>query len=219
MATPFLCHCNHIAAPAVIEGSTVLVCRHLLQGSQYRTDPHHIPCGFKLTEDTGPELQPIARATVLHNKPTPFKALPLPRGADPLDLYRPKKDVAASSAQAEVAMEIDNMPIEGTQFVLPQQKPGPMDAQGWQRRCMIAERQLQASEDEVRRLKRQMEVMKRELSTLDEQNRTLFKAKEEAMDYKGKYESVRAELHDLRRSTRVIFSNALQPNRSSSPSF
>ncbi|KAJ1304525.1 hypothetical protein OPQ81_005667 [Rhizoctonia solani] len=209
-SSAFLCHCNHIAVPAVIEGSTVLVCRHLLQGSQYRTDPHHRPCGFKL-EDTGPEFQPRVRAAVLHRKPRRFQALGLPTGSNPLDLYRPKKEVATSRAQMEDAMDIDSVPLEGAQFVL-DQRSELMDGRAWQRRCLILERRLKVTEDENRQMKERImgleEELKRKIQALEEQTR-------ETEYYRKKHENARTELHDLRRSTRIIISSALQPQRSS----
>ncbi|EUC64292.1 IncA domain protein [Rhizoctonia solani AG-3 Rhs1AP] len=224
MSSTFLCHCNRIAAPAVIEGNTMLVCRHLLQGSQYRTDPHHIPCGFK-SEDTAPEFQPTVRAAVLYRRPKAFQALALPPGSDSLDLYRSKNEIATSNSRAQVAedaMEIDEAPSEGAWIVHPEQRPS-MDLHALQKRCLMLERQLQASEEDRRQLKQQMVNLQEETQqstrALEEQSRVRVRAKEEEAEYyRKKYESVRTELHGLRRSTRNIVSNALQPHRTSSPS-
>ncbi|KDN46223.1 hypothetical protein RSAG8_04450, partial [Rhizoctonia solani AG-8 WAC10335] len=217
MTSPFLCHCNHIAVPAVIEGNTMLVCRHLLQGSHYRMDPHHVPCGFKLVEDTDPELQPAVRARVLHCKPRAFQALGPPRGSGFLDLYRPKHEIAARNNRvpfAEDDMDIDEAPIEGASSGLLEQSP-PMDLHAYQKRCLMLERQLQASEEEKRELKQQLvelrEEAQQDLVDLEEQCQAQVRAKEEEAEYyKKRYESVRAELHALRRSTGTIVSNALQ---------
>ncbi|KAL5631494.1 hypothetical protein ACGC1H_007120 [Rhizoctonia solani] len=231
MSSTFLCQCNRIAVPAVIEGNTMLVCRHLLQGSQYRMDPHHVPCGFRL-EDTGPELQPTVRAAVLHRRPKAFQALALPPGSDRLDLYRPKNEIAASNSRAaqaaEDAMEIDDVPTEGAWIVHPEQRP--LDLRALHKRCLMLERQLQASEEDRRQMKQRMVSQQEEMQqsaraqeerirALEEQLRVRDRAHEEEIEYyRKKYESARTELHGLRRSTRNIVSNALQSHRTSSPS-
>ncbi|KAH7339561.1 hypothetical protein B0J17DRAFT_365916 [Rhizoctonia solani] len=120
------------------------------------------------------------------------------------------------------AMDIDDEPIEGASFVLGEQRP-LMDIRDWQKRCAMLERRLQASEDERIRLKQQMvelqEETRQNLQALEEQSRARARAKEEeAESYRKKFNSARTELHDLRRSTRNIVSNALEPFRTSSPS-
>ncbi|CAE7146026.1 unnamed protein product [Rhizoctonia solani] len=212
-----LCHCNLIPVSAVIEGERVLVCRHLLQGAQYRANPHHAPCGFKVNDDAAPEFHPSQRMVMLYHRREAFKALDPPEGSDPLDLYRPKNEVARNDKMqaAEDVMDVDGPSIEGEgPFTLPEQRL-PTDAGVWQRKCMMLERRLRDSEDERRRLKQELVELKeqneRDRRALEEQCQAQVRAKEEdANDWKRKFESVRTELRNLRRSayTHVIASKA-----------